>query len=83
MARDGTCRFPSCRQPAWRTDLDHTVPYEAGGRTCACNLGALCRTHHLTKQLPGWTLRQPQPGTFAWTTGLGRQYTITPDQYDC
>jgi hypothetical protein len=25
-ARDLTCRFPSCRQPATRCDLDHTTP---------------------------------------------------------
>jgi hypothetical protein len=36
IARDQTCRFPRCRQPAWRGDLDHTVPYENGGPTCAC-----------------------------------------------
>ncbi len=25
-ARDQACRFPGCRQPAWRGDLDHTTP---------------------------------------------------------
>jgi hypothetical protein len=38
-ARDLTCRFPVCRQPAWRGDLDHTVPFDDGGLTCRCNLG--------------------------------------------
>jgi hypothetical protein len=38
-ARDQTCRFPGCRQPAWRGDLDHTTPYHCGGLTCPCNLG--------------------------------------------
>ncbi|HET7015158.1 MAG TPA: DUF222 domain-containing protein, partial [Streptosporangiaceae bacterium] len=38
-ARDQTCRFLTCRQPAWRCDLDHTKPYDQGGRTCDCNLG--------------------------------------------
>jgi hypothetical protein len=42
-ARDLTCRNPICRQPAWRADLDHTIPWDQGGRTCACNLGGVCR----------------------------------------
>jgi Domain of unknown function (DUF222) len=80
-ARDLTCRFPTCRQPAWRGDLDHTIPHQQGGMTCGCNLGGLCRAHHLVKQHPGWTLRQPAPGIFAWTTPAGHTYTVTPDTY--
>jgi len=78
-ARDLTCRFPTCRQPVWRCDLDHTLPWEAGGRTCGCNLGGLCRAHHKIKQHPFWTLRQDTPGIFCWTTPAGRTYTVTPD----
>ncbi len=80
-ARDCTCRFGPCGQPAWRTDLDHTIPWHHGGRTCPCNLGGCCRTHHKIKQLPGWRLEQPQPGTFRWTTPSGRSYPIQPDRY--
>jgi hypothetical protein len=40
-ARDLTCRFLRCRQPAWRGDLDHTIPFDDGGMTCRCNLGGL------------------------------------------
>lgn len=79
IARDLTCRFPSCRQPAWRGDLDHTIPHDHGGRTCSCNLGPLCRTHHQIKQLRGWLLSQPSPGIFEWITPTGRRYTATPD----
>ena len=78
-ARDQTCRYPCCRQPAWHADLDHTRPWHTGGPTCPCNLGALCRTHHILKQLQGWTLTQPRPGTFQWTTPTGRTYTTEPD----
>jgi len=81
-ARDQTCRFPPCRQPADRADLDHTVPYDQGGRTCSCNLGGGCRTHHRIKQRPGWQLIQPQPGTFQWVTPAGRAYVVTPDTYE-
>jgi hypothetical protein len=80
-ARDQTCRHPRCGQPAWRCDLDHTIPYDQGGRTCPCDLGALCRRHHQLKQQVGWTLAQPCPGTFRWTTPAGRVYTTCPDPY--
>ena len=79
VARDQTCRSPICGQPAWRGDLDHTIAYENGGPTCACNLGALCRTHHRLKQRLGWQLEQTAPGVLAWTTPTGRKYTATPD----
>ena len=80
-ARDKTCRFGPCGQPAWRTDIDHTIPWHNGGLTCQCNLGGCCRTHHLIKHLPGWQLDQPQPGTFRWTTPAGRDYQVRPDPY--
>ncbi|HKD87422.1 MAG TPA: hypothetical protein VKB62_02720, partial [Streptosporangiaceae bacterium] len=80
-ARDKTCRFGPCGQPAWRTDIDHTIPWHKGGRTCRCNLGGCCRTHHLIKHLPGWQLEQPQPGNFRWTTPAGRSYLVKPDPY--
>ncbi len=80
-ARDLTCRFLRCRQPAWRGDLDHTIPFDDGGRTCRCNLGGLCRTHHILKHHPDWNLRQTTPGTFTWTTPAGRTYTANPDTH--
>jgi hypothetical protein len=78
-ARDLTCRYPFCGQPAWRGDLDHTQPWDQGGRTCTCNLGGLCRGHHILKQHLGWTLTQPRPGIFQWITPAGRTYTVHPD----
>jgi hypothetical protein len=80
-ARDLTCRFPTCGQPAWRADLDHTIPHDQGGRTCKCNLGGGCRKHHILKQDPRWKLEQTRPGEFAWTTAAGRTNTIGPDAY--
>jgi hypothetical protein len=81
VARDWTCRFPTCRQPVWRCDLDHSVPYHKGGRTCACNLGGLCRFHHQIKQHSLWQLIQQAPGMFVWTTPAGRVYTAEPDRH--
>jgi hypothetical protein len=37
-ARDQTCGFPTCRQPAWRCEQDHTIAHRQGGPTCPCNL---------------------------------------------
>jgi hypothetical protein len=81
VARDLTCRFPYCGQPAWRGDLDHTQPWDSGGLTCSCNLGGLCRHHHMLKQHPGWRLIQARPGTFQWVTSAGRSYTCAPASY--
>jgi hypothetical protein len=81
IARDLTCRNPLCRQPAWRADLDHTIPYERHGRTCKCNLGPACRRDHQLKQHPRWKVEQTRPGEFAWTTPAGRTYTSRPESY--
>jgi hypothetical protein len=80
-ARDLTCRFPTCRQPIWRCDLDHTTPFDQGGRTCSCNLGGLCRFHHQLKGQASWHLQQATPGTFTWTTPTGRRYTTQPGNH--
>jgi hypothetical protein len=76
-ARDQTCRFPGCRQPAWRGDLDHTTPFHCGGLTCPCNLGPLCRRHHRLKQEQHWALTQTTPGAFRWHTPAGRIHITT------
>jgi hypothetical protein len=79
--RHRTCAHPGCRRPAQDCDLDHTTPYDQGGRTCECNLSPLCRRHHQIKQAPGWHLLQPEPGTLIWTTPNGRSYTVMPERY--
>ena len=76
--RDRTCAFPGCRRPAARCDMDHTVPYDQGGKTCECNISPLCRTHHRVKQAEGWRLEQPAPGVLQWTTPSGRKYVTGP-----
>ena len=78
-ARTTTCCAPGCRRPAAQCDLDHTVPYDQGGRTCECDLAPLCRHHHRCKQSEGWRLEQPQPGILRWITPAGRRYLTQPD----
>jgi hypothetical protein len=79
--RQLTCAFPGCRRPATRADLDHTLAYHRGGRTCECNLAPLCRQHHRCKQAEGWQLEQLQPGILVWTTPTGGTYTTRPASY--
>ena len=80
-ARTVSCCAPGCRRPAARCDFDHTIAYQAGGRTCECNVRPLCRRHHRCKQAPRWALQQPDPGTMIWTTPAGRTYTTGPTTY--
>jgi uncharacterized protein DUF222 len=77
QARDKTCVFPACSVPAHRADLDHTTAFPAGP-TDAANLGVMCRAHHRLKQDPRWTVTQPTPGTFVWTSPSARTYTRPP-----
>jgi hypothetical protein len=79
--RQQACVFPGCRRPASQCDLDHTTPFQRGGLTCECNLAPLCRTHHRTKQAPGWHLTQGQPGIMTWRLPGGRTYQTAGDPY--
>jgi uncharacterized protein DUF222 len=81
QVRDGECTFPPCSRHARESDFEHAVPYDKGGRTCACNGGARSRRCHRVKQSKGWTVTQPRPGWHQWTTPSGRTYTEGPIQY--
>ncbi len=79
--RDGTCTFPACSRHARGCDFEHAIPYDQGGRTCACNTGMRSRRCHKVKQSKGWTLTQPSPGWHQWTTPSGRTYIQGPMKY--
>ena len=79
--RQRTCSFRGCRRAAVRCDLDHTVPFAAGGLTCECNLAPLCRRHHRAKQAPRWHLEQREPGRLTWRLPSGRSYVTVGDPY--
>jgi hypothetical protein len=81
QVRDGTCTFPSCSRHARDTDFEHALPYDRGGRTCACNAGARSWKCHRVKQSPGWNVTQPKPGWHQWTAPSGRTYTQEPKRY--
>lgn len=75
-ARDRTCRFPSCSQPARVTDIDHAKPWEEGGTTSASNLGLLCRRHHRMKTHDGWKLTSYEDGSCLWITPAGKELFV-------
>jgi hypothetical protein len=81
QVRDHLCTFPTCSRHARDSDFEHAVPYDKGGRTCACNTGARSRQCHRVKQSPGWNVTQPKPGWHQWTTPRGRTYTQGPNRY--
>jgi hypothetical protein len=76
------CTFPPCRRPEAQCDYEHSVPFEAGGRTCLCEAGPVCRHNHRDKQAPGWHLEPAgSRGWFRWTTPSGRSYLSGPTRY--
>lgn len=73
-ARDQHCRFPGCRRPAIRCEIDHTIDAAHGGPTALWNLAHLCQRHHSMKQFTRWKVRQLPGGILEWTSPLGRTY---------
>ncbi|MDD7962490.1 HNH endonuclease signature motif containing protein [Microbacterium thalli] len=73
-ARDRHCRFPGCRQPAIRCEIDHTHAASDGGPTHVCNLAHLCKRHHDVKHHTRWRVRQLAGGLLVWTSPTGRVY---------
>ncbi|MET3467340.1 DUF222 domain-containing protein [Microbacterium sp. 1262] len=73
-ARDRHCRFPGCRQPTIRCELDHTIAASDGGATHVCNLANLCKRHHDVKHHTRWRVQQLPGGRLIWTSPTGRVY---------
>jgi hypothetical protein len=78
-ARDRTCRFPTCNRRAQRCDLDHPVPWHAGGATSEANLQAVCPRQHQHKHDAGWTTRRHADGSTEWISPTGRRYLKPPE----
>ena len=51
--RYATCTSPACRRPASRCDFEHSVPYEAGGRTCLCECDTRSHMMRVNSQIGG------------------------------
>ncbi|WP_194410021.1 HNH endonuclease [Microbacterium cremeum] len=78
-ARDEHCRFPGCRRPVRRCDIDHTIARVDDGPTRHENLAHLCRRHHVLKSIDAWTVEQVSPGVLVWTSPTGRRHTDRPE----
>ena len=81
VARDGHCRFPGCRVPTQRCDIDHTRDAAQGGPTATDNLAHLCRGHHTLKHHSDWRTTQDSGGVLTWTSPTGRTYTDRPREH--
>ncbi|WP_052226908.1 HNH endonuclease signature motif containing protein [Microbacterium mangrovi] len=78
QARDETCRFPGCRRPAKKCDIDHTTAHAEGGPTALCNLACLCERHHTVKHHTDWTVQQLPGGILHFTSPTRRGYRTRP-----
>lgn len=74
IARDRTCRFPTCNRSARLCDIDHATSWDDGGRTSAANGGALCRRNHRQKTQGNTQLHAHPDGSASWTTSTGHRY---------
>jgi hypothetical protein len=77
VGRDARCRFPGCKVPADRCELDHIInsPFTdptSDGPTSIRNCACLCRTHHQLKTKKLWKVRTPDDGiTLHWIGPAG------------
>jgi hypothetical protein len=76
--RDVTCRFPGCRRPARRCDVDHVRAWADGGPTECCNLQCLCEKHHRLKHEMGWAPTLEPDGAVRWRSPIGLSYWTQP-----
>ncbi len=78
-ARDQRCCGPACNRPAATCEFDHTTPFrDPEGKTAYDSTGPACKFHNDIKE-HGWTVTQPTPGRFLWTSPTGRTYDVTPN----
>ena len=76
--RDLHCRFPGCRAPVDRCEVDHTIDAAKGGATTTPNLAHLCKPHHRMKHHTDWTVTQHAGGVLKWVSPLGRTHVDRP-----
>ena len=80
VARDNECVWPGCSRPASTIEIDHRIPFPAGG-TCTSNLQPLCRRHHLVKHSEGVQVVHGVDGSYTWTTRFGSTFTTPAPKY--
>jgi hypothetical protein len=78
-ARDRSCRTPTCRRTASRSELDHRRPWSDGGASLPFNLDCRCGRHHDLKELPGVSVTR-RGATTTLTLPCGNVYLVGPDK---
>jgi hypothetical protein len=81
VARDRTCRYPSCNRPTCRCEIDHIDSWEDGGETNEPNLHGLCCRHHHFKHDTDWTVERRPDGTTVWTNPAGETFVVDAATY--
>lgn len=84
-ARDQHCRFPGCRAPVHRSQIDHNEDWARGGKTHIDNLAHFCGRHHPLKHpdIPEshrWFARQLPDRSVEWISPNGRRYRDEPQR---
>lgn len=69
--------FPWGQVPARSCDIDHSVPWRAGGVTAIDNLGPLGRRAHRARTHGRFRLDRTGPGTWVWRSPLGYVYSVS------
>lgn len=77
LARDGTCRFPSCQAAGESCDNHHIVHRLHGGPTVLENLALLCPAHHRAVHEGGWRVTLNDDATMTFRR-RGRELTTVP-----
>ncbi|WP_454084707.1 HNH endonuclease signature motif containing protein [Georgenia sp. Marseille-Q6866] len=76
--RDGTCVRAGCTHSARGCQLDHIVPWNAGGTTSMLGLEDLCTHDHILKTSGQFQLRRLGNGAYEWVTPSGHMYRRHP-----
>jgi hypothetical protein len=72
-----TCIHPGCRQPSVDCDIDHRILFSDQPVTCTCELGPMCRHHHVIRHKYGWSYDLVDGGDFIFTSPFGHCYTTS------
>ena len=68
--------FPYSSSLSRTMQVDHTTPYDQGGRSGIGNYGPMSVPHHRIKTHGGWHLKQPFPGIYLWRDPHGAYYLV-------
>lgn len=80
VGRDGVCIYPGCDRPAENCQLDHRIPFDAGGPTTPGNLFSLCQHHHNEKtDKKAFYVPDPHTGEIVWLFPDGTYLLAEPE----